>query len=204
LIIQKKILEELIAKDKKLLKVLDNKKKCPFFKKPIIKNDALFYDLAQSIVGQQISVKAAEAIWGRMVFYSDDKKSFLEFISKSKLKWARDQGLSQRKYEYIKFIAKAVVSKKISLESIKCLSDDDAKEFLLSFKGIGPWTSEMFLMFAYKRLDIFSVGDIALRRAMSEIYNVDRDDQRKIIKIADKWRPYRSVVCWYLWEYLDV
>ena len=59
-------------------------------------------------------------------------------------------------------------------------------------------------MFAYKRLDIFSVGDIALRRAISEIYNVDRDDQRKIIKIADKWRPYRSVVCWYLWEYLDV
>jgi len=204
LITQKKILEELIIKDRKLSKILDNKKKCPFFKKPIIEDDVLFLNLAQSIVGQQISVKAADAIWERMISYSDNKKTFLEFISKSKLRWARDQGLSKRKYEYIKLIAKSIISKKASLESIKDLSDDDAKELLLSFKGIGPWTSEMFLMFAYKRLDIFSVGDFALRKAISEIYNVSRDDHRKIIKISDKWKPYRSVVCWYLWEYLDV
>ena len=62
----------------------------------------------------------------------------------------------------------------------------------------------MFLMFAYKRLDIFSIGDIALRRAISEIYQVDKDDQKKIISLARVWAPYRSIVCWYLWEYLGV
>ena len=62
----------------------------------------------------------------------------------------------------------------------------------------------MFLMFAYKRLDIFSIGDIALKRAVSEIYNIDRHDDKCIIAISDAWKPYRSVVCWYLWEYLGV
>ena len=71
-------------------------------------------------------------------------------------------------------------------------------------KGVGPWTSEMFLMFAYKRLDIFSIGDIALRRAVSEIYDVSKDDQKQIVSIANGWTPYRSIVCWYLWEHLGV
>ena len=62
----------------------------------------------------------------------------------------------------------------------------------------------MFLMFAFKRLDVFSVGDIALIRAISEIYGVDKDDLKKIIDISDNWKPYRSIVCWYLWEYLGV
>jgi len=75
---------------------------------------------------------------------------------------------------------------------------------LSGLKGVGPWTSEMFLMFAYKRLDIFSIGDIALRRAVSEIYDVSKDDQKQIVSIADRWTPYRSIVCWYLWEHLGV
>ena len=62
----------------------------------------------------------------------------------------------------------------------------------------------MFLMFAYKRLDIFSIGDIALRKAISDIYNVNKDDFKKILQISNNWKPYRSVVCWYLWEYLGV
>jgi DNA-3-methyladenine glycosylase II len=76
-----------------------------------------------------------------------------------------------RKHEYIKVYSKKNISKKLSLESVKDLNDDDAKIFCQILKGVGPWTSEMFLMFAYKRLDIFSIGDIALRRAISEIYD---------------------------------
>ena len=193
MISQKKILEDLINKDKKLKKILVNSKKCPFILKPIIKEEVLFFELAQSIVGQQISAKVADIIWKRMVSYSSCKKSFLVYISQSSLKWAREQGLSQRKHEYIK-----------SLEIVKKLTDDDAKKFLLSLRGVGPWTAEMFLMFAYKRLDVFSIGDIALRRAIAEIYNIDQEDQKEIIKISRRWSPYRSVVCWYLWEYLGV
>ena len=175
-----------------------------FLSKPIIKEEVLFYELAQSIVGQQISAKVADIIWKRIVSYSDCKKSFLVYISQSSLEWAREQGLSQRKHEYIKSIAKKIVSNKLSLKAAKNLSDDDARNFLLSLRGIGPWTAEMFLMFAYKRLDVFSIGDIALRRAISEIYNIDQEDQKEIIKISKRWSPYRSVVCWYLWEYLGV
>ncbi|MDA9181541.1 DNA-3-methyladenine glycosylase 2 family protein, partial [Gammaproteobacteria bacterium] len=152
----------------------------------------------------QISAKVADIIWKRMVSYSSCKKSFLVYISQSSLKWAREQGLSQRKHEYIKSIAENIISNKLSLEIVKKLTDDDAKKFLLSLRGVGPWTAEMFLMFAYKRLDVFSIGDIALRRAIAEIYNIDQEDQKEIIKISRRWSPYRSVVCWYLWEYLGV
>ena len=139
-----------------------------------------------------------------MVSYSRCKKSIIIYISQSRLKWAREQGLSQRKHEYIKSIAENIISNKLSLEIVKKLTDDDAKKFLLSLRGVGPWTAEMFLMFAYKRLDVFSIGDIALRRAIAEIYNIDQEDQKEIIKISRRWSPYRSVVCWYLWEYLGV
>ena len=201
---QKKILKELLRKDKKLGPILDNSKKCPFLQKPIIKEEILFYELAQSIVGQQISAKVADVIWNRLISETKNKKKFLIFISQSNLKWARKQGLSSRKNEYIKAIAKKIISKKLSLESVKSLNDADAKDFLSGLKGVGPWTSEMFLMFAYKRLDIFSIGDIALRRAVSEIYDVSKDDQKQIVSIADRWTQYRSIVCWYLWEHLGV
>jgi DNA-3-methyladenine glycosylase II len=201
---RKKIFEKLILKDKNLIHILDLSIECPFIKKPIIKEDILFFELAQSIAGQQISAKAADTIWKRVISVAKTKKLFLIYISKSSLKWAREQGLSGRKHQYIKSIAKDIVSGKLSLKNINSLSDKNAINYLISLKGVGPWTAEMFLMFAYKRLDIFSVGDVALRRAVSELYKVDREDLGKINSIAERWKPYRSVVCWYLWEYLAV
>ena len=135
---------------------------------------------------------------------SKNKNSFLVYISNTKLKWARTQGLSQRKHEYIKSIAENIISNQLSLESIANLKDNEAKKYLESQRGVGPWTAEMFLMFAYKRLDIFSIGDIALKRAISEIYNIDKSDDKSITAISETWKPYRSVVCWYLWEHLGV
>ena len=134
-----------------------------------------------------------------MIISSKNKKEFLKQMANSKLAWARQQGLSQRKHEYIKSIANNIISKKLSLVSIKDLSDKEAIKFLSSLKGVGPWTAEMFLMFAFKRLDIFSIGDIALRRAISEIYDIEKDNFKRILQISDNWKPYRSVVCWYLW-----
>ena len=125
-------------------------------------------------------------------------------MAQSNLRWARAQGLSQRKHEYIKSIARNILSNKLSLESIENLDNQEAIEFLSSIKGIGPWTAEMFLMFAYRRLDVFSIGDIALRRAISKIYKIDYTDHEKMVIISKKWKPYRSIVCWYLWEYLGV
>ena len=86
-----------------------------------------------------------------MIISSKNKKEFLKLMANSKLVWARQQGLSQRKHEYIKSIANNIISKKLSLVSIKDLSDKEAIKFLSSLKGVGPWTAEMFLMFAFKR-----------------------------------------------------
>ena len=204
MISQVKIFEELIKKDKKLRTILDIKKNCPFLKNRIIDEELLFFELSQSIVGQQISAKAAEAIWGRIVESSKKESSFIKAMAQSNLRWARTQGLSQRKHEYIKSIARNILSNKLSLESIENLDNQEAIEFLSSIKGIGPWTAEMFLMFAYRRLDVFSIGDIALRRAISKIYKIDYTDHEKMVIISKKWKPYRSIVCWYLWEYLGV
>ena len=102
MISQKKIFEELIKKDKKLRIILDIKKNCPFLKNRIIDEELLFFELSQSIVGQQISAKAAEAIWGRIVESSKKESSFIKAMAQSNLRWARAQGLSQRKHEYIK------------------------------------------------------------------------------------------------------
>ena len=204
MISQVKIFEELIKKDKNLRIILDVKKNCPFLKNRIIDEELLFFELSQSIVGQQISAKAAEAIWGRIVESSKKESSFIKAMAQSNLRWARTQGLSQRKHEYIKSIARNILSNKLSLESIENLDNQEAIEFLSSIKGIGPWTAEMFLMFAYRRLDVFSIGDIALRRAISEIYKIDYKDHEKMVRISKKWKPYRSIVCWYLWEYLGV
>ena len=201
---QKKIFEELVHKDKKLELILDTDKKCPFLKKRQLSEELLFFELSQSIVGQQISAKAADAIWNRLISFSGKKQSFLKFMSESDLKWARSQGLSQRKHEYIKEIAIKILSQELSLKSVENMSNDEAINFLSSLKGIGPWTSEMFLMFAYRRLDIFSIGDIALRRAISKLYDVDSKNHEKMVKISQSWAPYRSIVCWYLWEYLGV
>ncbi|MBH32238.1 MAG: DNA-3-methyladenine glycosidase [Gammaproteobacteria bacterium] len=199
---QENILKYLLKKDKDLKIVLNSKKKCPLFKRATYTNENLFYELAHTIVGQQISVYAAETIWKRMVSRCDDKKDFLNFMSHSTLRWARKQGLSKRKYEYINNVAKKIKTGELELKSIKKLSDKEAIEFLTSLRGIGRWTAEMFLMFACKRKDIFSMGDLALLKAINKVYKVKKDDYGKIEKITKKWSPYRSIVSWYLWEYI--
>ena len=112
--------------------------------------------------------------------------------------------MSERKYEYIRDLSLKIKKKDISLVKMSKLDDESVISELTKIRGIGPWTAEMFLMFGLKRKDVFSIGDLALLRAVSEIYKVDCKDHKKIIRITNKWKPYRSIVSWYLWEYLGV
>lgn len=175
--------------------------------KPIIKTwgelaweerSDLFLALIRSISGQQLSVKAAASIFGRLkeLLKGEITPQNLLSVSDEKL---RSCGISYSKVKYMKGIAIAVLEKQIDLEHIRALSDEDVIAALTKLHGIGRWSAEMFLIFSLRRPDIFSMGDLGLKEAVKRLYGVDRGDLKAIEAIADQWRPYRSYACRYLW-----
>ena len=187
----------LISKDKKLGKIISNYPKDFLFSK----SDP-FYTLARSIVGQQISVKAAQAVWDKI----EDKAKSIEpnCISKMHFMSLKSCGLSRQKINYLKSLSSAFIQNKISPEKWKKYSDEDIINELVLIKGIGRWTAEMYLIFNLCRPDIFPVDDIGLLRAICKCYNLNYPIKKEIvIKMSENWKPYRSVATWYFWRSLD-
>jgi len=164
----------------------------------------LFRDLLESIIGQQLSVKAASTIIKRFVaLFPDPKNIRPEDILAQDAATFRSVGLSRQKISYLQSLSEFILSEKLILESLGDLSDEAIIENLTQVKGVGRWTAEMMLIFSLGREDVFSFGDLGLRTAISRIYGVDREDKTKIEKIAQKWSPYRSLASLYLWQSLD-
>lgn len=116
----------------------------------------------------------------------------------------RGCGLSRGKAEYIHLVADHVASGTLNFSKIRALGDEEATAALRTIKGFGPWSVEMYLIFSLERPDIFSLGDAGLRRAICSIYKVPKASyERRVAKIADRWKPYRSYACRYLWAWLD-
>ena len=188
-----------LQKDKVLAKIVseDAKFKC-------WKGENLFEAIAKNIIGQQLSSIPAKIISGRFVTLFDRKRfpKPKEVLAMPDQK-IRDCGLSWAKTRYIKCLSQAVVDKTLEPEKIKTLADEDVITELTKVKGIGRWTAEMILIFHLQRPDIFSLGDLGLRTAVGKLYGVDRNDLKKIEKISQKWRPYRSLASRYLWRSLD-
>lgn len=162
----------------------------------------LFADIVENIIGQQLSGKAANTIikrFEKLVSLPLNPKKILKF-SDQKL---RDVGMSWAKVNYVKNLSQAVLDGSLDLEKIKTLSDEEVITELIKIKGIGRWTAEMVLIFFLRRPDVFSLGDLGLRTAVSKLYNVDRNDLRKIEKISLQWKPFRSLASRYLWKSLD-
>lgn len=158
----------------------------------------LFLALVRSINGQQLSVKAAASIFGRLKELLDDDISPEKILSATD-EQLRSCGISYSKIKYMKGIATAVSAKQIDLEYIKTLSDEDVIAELTKLHGIGRWSAEMLLIFSLRRPDVFSLGDLGLKEAVKRLYGVEREDLKAIEAIADQWRPYRSYACRYLW-----
>ena len=158
----------------------------------------LFSTLIRSIVGQQISVLAADAVWERLVslvgeITPDSLRNFSE-------KELASCGLSRPKASYIHGLARE--SSDLILEAWSAHSDADLIKHFSSFRGIGPWTSEMILIFTLMRPDIFSIGDIGLIRAVQRLVP-EADTKEKVLEISKRWKPYRTAASWYLWRMLD-
>jgi DNA-3-methyladenine glycosylase II len=163
-----------------------------------------FEFLADAIISQQLSKNAADTITRRFRrLFSTGRitpRSFLSLSSDAVLK----SGLSKRKYEYLVDLAKTIDSKRLRLSDLSEENDDAIRASLKSIRGIGDWTVDMFLLFGLARLDILPIHDLALRRIISEIYGIDQDDTNRIEKVAELWKPYRSVACWYLYKHGNV
>ncbi len=161
--------------------------------------------LARAIVGQQLSGKAAETIWGRVLdLYPKRKFPKPADILATPDTALRTAGLSGAKAAAIKDLARHVVEAKLVPARLPKLSDAQISELLLPVRGIGPWSVDMFLMFALARPDVLPVGDLGVRKGMQKHFNLrSLPEAGKMIKLAAPWRPFRSVGAWYMWRLLE-
>ncbi len=161
-----------------------------------------FSTLARSIVGQQISVKAAESVWRK--FAAAVPAIRPEVIHAHDSEALRACGLSRSKVLYLQDLARHFVESRLEVGRWKRMSDDELIAELTQVRGIGRWTAEMFLIFYMTRPDVLPVDDIGLQRAMSLHYNRGRPlTKLKMNSIAKRWLPWRSVATWYMWRSLD-
>lgn len=165
------------------------------------RSEFLYEELVESIIGQQLSGKAADTIFKRFLALFDNKFPPPEKLIKTDDEKLRSAGMSYSKAKYIKNIALAFKNKDLDVTKLKKLSDEEVVKELTEIKGVGNWTAEMILIFTFKREDVFSLGDAGLKRAIKNLYNIEKDVD--ILKLAEKWKPNRSLACWYLWKSLD-
>lgn len=192
--------KHLSAADPKMAKLIANKK-LDLSRWKLQENN--FRALVSAIIGQQLSTKAARTIRQRFAQALGSENFTHKQILKIQFAKLRNAGLSGNKVKFIKALARAVETKKLNLRMIKTGTDEQVIAELIKHKGIGKWTAEMFLIFSLGRPDVFSLGDLGLRTAILKIYKPKKLDEKTILKIAEKWRPYRSTACLYLWSSLS-
>jgi DNA-3-methyladenine glycosylase II len=166
-----------------------------------------FTTLARAIVGQQISVKAAQTIWERLQkacgSVSGAPLDPLR-VQRKRIATLRACGLSERKAEYIRDLARHFVSSRLDPAAWPALDDETLILALVEVKGIGRWTAEMFLMFHELRANVLPVDDIGLQKAVAlHYFDGERPTLEALRALGERWQPYRSVATWYLWRSLD-
>lgn len=157
----------------------------------------LFNALIRNIIGQQISSKAADTIWNRFInLLGEVSPETIEAYSEESLQAC---GLSFRKISYIKSIAASVLEGELDLNKLHSLPDQEVIEELTKLKGVGIWTAEMLMIFSMERPDIVSWGDLAIKRGMSRLYNIDNLTKKEFDFYRERYSPYGSTASLYLW-----
>lgn len=193
-IVTKKAIEHLKHQDPRMGRLIDT---VGTINREII--DDPFIALVYSIVFQQLAYSAANTIWNKLL--ETTEAMMPQVIYELSDDVLRECGLSRQKIKYIKNIAKAFLDKRITNEMLLVASDETIINQLVSIKGIGTWTAEMFLIFCLHREDIFSYKDLALRKGIQWLYELD-DEPSEIFcnTLIEKWKPYNTVASFYLWE----
>jgi DNA-3-methyladenine glycosylase II len=161
--------------------------------------------LVRSIIGQQLSTTAARAIYGRLVErFGGRTPTPQEVLADDPDELRAAAGLSRAKVTYLRSLAEQVIAGELELERLDDLPDEEVIAELVAVKGIGTWSAHMFLMFQLQRPDVLAVGDLGIRRGIMIRYGLPQlPDAATIEKLAEPWRPYRTLACRYLWRSLD-
>ena len=162
-----------------------------------------FFSLCRTIIGQQISTKAADSIWSKFEIKCN-KKIIPDTVLKLTSRSLRNAGLSRQKINYLKNIAKSFKNKFFRIKELKKMNDKDAINYITQLKGLGVWSAQMFLMFNLNRPDIFPTKDIGLIRAISKNYKTSYPPSKRFLnRISKIHSGYRSVFTWYMWRSID-
>ncbi len=166
---------------------------------PLRRTEPGFPALLHSVVSQQLSVAAADAIWGRL---TERREPSAEAIHRARSSSLAAAGLSRPKIGYAKGLAKAVLDGSLPLGRLEEMRTEDAVAALTSVKGIGRWTAEIYLMFALGRADVIAAGDLALQEASRMLFGLaERPSERRLRELAADWAPWRAVAARVLWSY---
>ena len=169
------------------------------------KQDVWFY-LTVAVMSQQLSTRVASVIRGRFVGLYEGKPS-PERVLETEPTALRAIGLSNAKAGYVRNIARFAIDEGLSFDKLHVMADAEVIDYLTTIKGVGRWTAEMLLMFALGREDVFAMDDLGLQMAMVALYRLKTADKKafreKMQKISDRWSPYRSYACLYLWRHKD-
>lgn len=168
-------------------------------------HDDHFQELCDVIISQQLSSKAAATIFARFENLFPKKNITPEKLLKLSDAEIRAVGTSGSKTVFLKNLARAVVEKEIILEDLPRMTNEEIIAALTKLKGIGPWSADMFLMFSLGREDVFSYGDLGLRRAIQKLYNFKSEPtQKQVEKLSGRWSPYRTYAARILWKSLEL
>ena len=191
-----------LAKDKKLKKLVESGPPHKLVKR---KNICIY--LCASIMSQQLSTKVADVIYKRFIALYGGKEPTPQQILDTPFEKLRGIGLSNAKVNYVKNVAQFEAEMGMDPKKLGKMTNEEVIEYLVAIKGVGRWTVEMLLMFALGREDVFAVDDLGIQNAMIGLYRLDKADKKQLrldmIRISEKWSPYRTYACVHLWRWKD-
>lgn len=191
-----------LSKDEKLRPLI--KQHGPF---KLDKKKNLYLYLCYSIMSQQLSVKVARVIRQRFLSLYGDEEPIPQQIVDTPFEKLRAIGLSNAKVNYVQNVARFELEHGMSHKKLNKLNNEEVIEYLTQIKGVGRWTTEMLLMFALGREDVFAIDDWGLQQAVIGLYDLKHRKKKimrdKILKISEQWSPYRTYACMYMWRWKD-
>ena len=191
-----------LSKDKKLKKIIDLQEECR-----LQKRNNVHLHIVSSIISQQLSTKVAEVIYKRFLALFTKKVPSPEDILAVPFETLKAIGLSNSKTHYVRNVCGFFIEHKVTDRKIHKMEDEELINFLVQIKGVGRWTAEMILMFTLGREDVFALDDLGIQQSMIKLYGLDKSDKKKLRsdmeKHSEKWKPYRTYACRYLWGWKD-
>jgi len=191
-----------LSKDKRLKKLIDSQ--------PVMileKRKKVYLRLCSSILSQQLSTTVAKVLYNRFLALYDGKEPSPQEILETPIEVFRSIGFSNAKASYVHNVCRFFIENKVTDAALYKMTNEEVIDLLTQIKGVGKWTVEMILMFTLGREDVFAFDDLGLKQGLIKLYNIRETDkkllQKKMERITQKWSPYRTYACRYLWNWKD-